>query len=275
MKLFAIVALALAAALSVSCSDATLEPGAEQSQAAVTYYEAWNSFVNLPSLQTNLCHPVYVNGMGAHSQSFMLPYNVPECGGLVAIGSTTASAYPNSCVSPNSAQQGSMRMKIRCQPLSDFGPVTLGSTLYQQVWNGTGTLEAVNAGQRMLPLAPTAGTANACYLSGLGSMSVGNEYSWITYDSTYAWLNSQGFRGLSTQARCSRLGRAGGISQTLSAYPGSPAAGPAVASKTCLVTQVDGSLDDGGFELTETGGNWTLSVLGTDVSYVRADCYSR
>ncbi len=258
---------------AVGCSSADVEPVAEQAQAA-TYYDAWNSFVSLPSLATNLCHPTYIAGGGAHSQSYMLPYNVPECGGLVAINSTTASAYPNSCVTPISNQQGSMRMKVRCQPLSDFGTVTQGSTLFSQVWNGTGQLESVSYGQQMLPLVPAANRYNACYLSGLGSMSVGNEYSYVNYDSTYAWLNSEGFKGLSTQGRCSRLGRAGGPVSQLHAVTGTPADGPSVSTHTCLVTKVDGSIDDGGFELTEPAGNWRLSVWGY-VTYAGAECYAR
>lgn len=263
--------------LAVGCASADLDVPAQQAQPVVTRYEAWNGTANFPSastITTNLCHPVYVNGEGANSQSNMLPYNVPECGGLVSIDSTTLSAYPNSCVVPIANAQGSMRMKVRCQPLSDFGPVTTGSTAFSNVFGPTGSLEAISYGQQMLPHAPTFNTRNVCYLSGFGSMSVGNEYGWISYDSVRPWLNTQGFRSISTSARCSRLGRPGGHTSTLHATTGTPANGPSVSTHTCLVTKVDGSLDDGGFELTEPNGNWQLRVWGL-VSYAGADCYSR
>lgn len=261
----------------LGCASADFDIPAQQSQEVTTYYEAWNSTTSLPSVNTittNLCHITYANGEGAHSQSNMLPYNVPECGGLASIDSTTLSAYPNSCVVPVANAQGSMRMKVRCQPLSDFGTVTTGSTAFDNVFGPTGSLESVSYGQQMLAHSPTFNTRNVCYLSGLGSMSVGNEYSWVNYDSTHSWVNSVGFKGLSTSARCSRLGRAGGITHALHATPGLPATGPSVSTHTCLVTKVDGSLDDGGFDLTEPGGNWRLSSWGL-VSYVGADCYSR
>lgn len=266
----------LGVVLSIGCGAVSEETVDEQSQAAVTYYAAWNGatgFPNSNTILTNLCHPTLISGSGAASQSVILPGNVPECGGSVSVGSTAVSAGPNSCFNPPSGRQGTMSMTVRCQPLSDFGPVTSGSTEYTNMWNGTGSLEHVSNGQQMLALAPTFNTANACYLSGLGSMSVGNEYAWISYDSTYAWLNADGYKGLSDSARCSRLGRAGGAVQTVHAWPGTPGTGISVASGVCLITQVNGSIDNGGVLLSQSGGVWGLSISG-DVGYARAECYT-
>jgi len=273
----AVSALAAALAICVSgCSSDSLELTEEQIQQVITYYTATNGSTTIPinTLALSLCHLVYGEGSGANSQSNIVSGGVPECGGLISIGSSAVTATPNSCVLPASARQGYLSTTVRCQPLSDFGPVTSGYTDFGHSWNPTGSLEAVSAGKQMSPLVPTFNTRNAFYLSGMGSMSVGNEYSWITYDSTNAWVNSQGFKGLSTTARVQRLGRAGGITHTLVATPGNDGAGPSASTHTCLVTQVNGALDNGGFELEQPGGSWNLRVWD-GVTYGRADCYAR
>jgi hypothetical protein len=273
MKKILVFAFAL---ICFGCGGAPSDESAtEQSQelSPATFYLAINGFINLPTntIQKNICHPTLISGSGANSQSVILPGNVPECGGLVGINSTTVNAYPNSC-KPIQSQQGTMLLTTRCEPLSNFGPVTTGSTTQSLAWNGTGSLEYVEQGVQVAPLAPTFNTRNACYLSGAGSMSVGNEYTWLAYDSTHAWLNAVGFKGLSASARCSRLGRPGGPVQTIQAWPGSPATGIPTSSGICLITQINGSIDDGSVTLSP-GTNWVLSITGL-VGYARAECYT-
>jgi hypothetical protein len=250
------------------------EPVGVQSQAAVTYIMAWNSFTSLPNLQTHICHPVSIQGQGANSQSHILPGSVPACGGTMGIGPTSVTAYPNACVVPIHDQQGSMSTLIRCQPKSDFGAVTFADAEAFHMWNYThGVLEPVSAGVQMSQLVPSFNSYNACFLSGLGHMSVGNEYAWITYSGTHAWLNAQGYKGLSARGRCVRLGRAGGPVATVHAWPGTPGTGISVASGVCFLTQVNGAVDNGGVILGETGGTWSLAVNGS-VGYARAECYT-
>lgn len=271
MKHIVTMALALCVALAAfACSSSEFEPVGEQASAVNTFYTSTNATTSNVPTDTQVCHPIAIRGIGANSQSFILPGNVPECGGSALVNpSNWQSSWPNVC-QPQGSRQGTMILSTMCEPLSNFhGNLSLAAISNTTVlsWGGNGALQAVSGSARLWNV------ASACWLTGVASMSVGNEYASLTQSGGDWFLNMAGFRSLTGMARCAYLGRhvlAYGQALATTSIR-NVSTGMASSQGTCFITQIDGNVGDGGVELSQTTGTWRLIITG-GITAARAHC---
>lgn len=268
------LSLALTTSLLIACSgtdDAGLGDAGigQQSQPVATFYFANNSTLSNVPTGTQFCAPTFMSGTDAASQSNILPYNVPECGGAALISSNSASAWPNHCVNPASARQGQMSMTVMCEPLSAYHGVpsqAAVSPIYIQSFAPTGLLEAVSGSSTLW------NTVSACWLNGAQSLDVGNEYVWLTAPNGNWQLNVQGFRSIAGSAQCAYFGRNVGSYVYASGTPGNVGhTGMSTSLGRCWPIEIDGQLDQGGWRLNTGTGFWDIEVWG-GLSYVKVAC---
>jgi hypothetical protein len=286
MKL-ASVALAIACAFILSCSSVPSDLSEDQSEALLTSHPVGNGTITMWSGSAGLnkfCHPVYMNGAGAHSQSPNFNAGgkglVPWFGGTVSHednnGSQFAAAIPNNGKGTTNA--GAMSATYECHNYADFGGSgwTGQSGVVSLNWSVPPSLQAVSGSQ------PLWGYNSACWLDGAGHMSVSSEKASLELESRpsdptgLAWrLDANGFAALSASARCAYYGRQLSVSSWHTATTGSPSQLSSVtyATGTCFVITIEGSMDDGfaNFRHDMSGNRWRLDVGGT-VSKARGYC---
>ena len=235
-----------------------------------------NGTTSLPSENQYFCHPTFMLGAQAHSQSPIMTWGIPAWGGQVGLSASASS--PSMAAIPNQPHQGSprqglMTLEVQCDKWTNFTPGAgngyspeFAKTLN---WQGTLTPVPVSDSQLLWDI------NSVCYLSSLHSLSRTGENAILDVPNNWNWrLNVQGWKGYSATSRCAWLGHVPNWNAVawLSATPGNPAnSGKSVSGHICLVYRVDGDLDSGHWYLNRNTGNWVLEV-GGGVSMAQAYC---
>lgn len=261
MKL-AHLALAIACAFALSCSDAAPTPATsigsteEQSQAATTLHLVQNGSVSLPWSATKFCRMTMMSGTGGHAGSPTWPNGKHKFGAAFSAYPPSLNAYPHN----NSL--GTATATAYCNDFSDFsfGPSASQSgdaPEYYFLWNTSYGQDPV-WGTMSLWNHP----AGFCYLNGVGHMSHGNETAHV-YPSGGLWyLAAYGYPTMGASAKCIFPNRSFTISATFSVTPGDIKFGPLVGNSVCAFTKISGSLDDGWAQIRQQSGRWAIETSG-------------
>ena len=234
-----------------------------------TRHLAHNTTINLPSRNTDFCHPIHMAGSGAHSQSQILQWGVPACGGLASMSTTGVSAIPNQCASPPRA--GDMWTEVQCDKWTNFGGGGSISNAFSHSWSPTTTLQVVSAQTLLL------GVNHACFTTGASQSATGEKTFLDVPNWTHWRMNTEGFRGGSGSSMCAWLGVH--LDQKLwpvwldTAVANPHDSGLPVDQGICLPYHVEnlegGGLDDGYWSMPRPNGTWTLTA---DNLRVKAYC---
>lgn len=272
--LFILVALVVA-----GCSAANLDPvGTAEEPVNVAYYPV-NGAVNSSWNSTKFCHPTYYAGSHAHAQARLMTWGIPATGGWV--GQNWTISWPMSDVHAYIDSSGwnppfpnaTMAATYDCHNFADFhgtGGGQSNSMDMYLLWPDSGTTNpvSVSAPGTNAPINAWTGQ-NACWLDGVGSMSIGTEWAQLASvsdpnPSGWRWqLQAAGYAALSAEAKCAYLGKTFAAHAWVVATPGNHGF-PNLASTagTCFVHRIVGNLDDGSVLWRKGVLGWQLEVSG-------------
>jgi len=267
MKLLS-MALALCAALALSCSDATNEDTAWQSQASTFGYSVQDQWKTIPSVSTRWCRAYYLQATnGSAGSPIWGQTGAPLHGAVYDLFPPNIGAMPYSI---NGVPQGGHASAATiCEDFSNWG---FGSQASQSDDTNTAgyLVWGPESGQ-----GPVGGSvalwnfpASFCYLNGmLGLSSPGED---VRVDPPAGWSGdwnlvvANGIPTIGASAKCVFPNRSWGYYGPVVANVGQTTQGPPYSNSVCAIQRVLGRLDSGSVTITKNTvtGNWQLTALG-------------